>query len=258
MSGTTSIHRYGGDPSQLVELFLPEGAGPHPVAVVVHGGYWRARYDRSLMTPLCLDLAAHGLAAWNLEYRRVGAGGGWPETLLDVAAGVDALAEADAPLDLGRVAAVGHSAGGQLAVWAAARPKLPAASPGANPRVHIGAVVSQAGVLDLRLAAALTPSAEPTRALLGDPAENHEAYDVASPAEHLPLRIPQLVLHGDVDETVSMRIAESYAARARDMGDACELVVLPGTGHFEHIDAGSDAWRLAREWLVAYTSAARS
>ncbi len=258
MSGTTSIHRYGGDPSQLVELFLPDGAGPHPVAVVVHGGYWRARYDRSLMTQLCLDLAAHGLAAWNLEYRRVGAGGGFPETLLDVAAGVDALAEAHAPLDLGRVAAVGHSAGGQLAVWASARPKLPAAAPGSEPRVEIGAVVSQAGVLDLRLAAALTPSAEPTRALLGDPAENPEAYDVASPAEHLPLRIPQLVLHGDLDETVSMRIAESYAARARDMGDACELVVLPGTGHFEHIDAGSDAWRLAREWLVDYFSAARS
>ena len=258
MSGSPSIHRYGGDPSQIAELFLPDGAGPHPVVVVVHGGYWRARYDRSLMTPLCVDLADHGLAAWNLEYRRVGAGGGWPETLLDVAAGVDALAEADAPLDLDRVAAVGHSAGGQLAVWAAARLKLPPAVPGSQPRVRIGAVVSQAGILDLRLAAALNPSAEPTRAFLGSPAENAEAYDVASPTEHLPLRIPQLVLHGDHDETVSMRIAESYAARARDMGEACQFVVLPGTGHFEHIDVGSDAWRMAREWLVDYASAARS
>jgi acetyl esterase/lipase len=257
MTGT-SIHRYGDDASQLAELFLPDGAGPHPVVVVVHGGYWRARYDRSLMTPLCVDLAAHGLAAWNLEYRRVGAGGGWPETLLDVAAGVDALTGVDAPLDLARVAAVGHSAGGQLAMWAAARPKLPASTPGSEPRVRIGAVVSQAGVLDLRLAAALNPSAEPTRALLGDPAENAEAYEVASPAEHLPLRIPQLVLHGDLDETVSMRIAESYAARARDMGEPCEFVVLPGTAHFEHIDAGSDTWRMAREWLADYASAARS
>jgi acetyl esterase/lipase len=226
--------------------------------VVVHGGYWKAAYDRSLMHGLCADLAAHGLAAWNLEYRRVSAGGGWPETLLDVAAGVDALADTDAPLDLGCVAAVGHSAGGQLAVWAAARPKLHAGAPGSEPRIEIGAVVSQAGVLDLRLAAALNPSAEPTRAFLGDPAENGEAYDVASPAEHLPLRIPQLVLHGDRDETVSMRIAESYAARARDMGEPCEFVVLPGTGHFEHIDAGSDAWRTARGWLVDYASAARS
>jgi acetyl esterase/lipase len=254
----TSIHPYGDDPSQVAELFLPDGVGLHPVVVVVHGGYWRARFDRSLMTPLCVDLAAQGLAAWNLEYRRVGAGGGWPETFLDVASGVDALVGVDAPLDLGRVAAVGHSAGGQLAVWAAARPRLPAGSPGAEPRVDIGAVVSQAGVLDLRLAAALDPSAEPTRALLGDPAENVEAYDMASPAQLLPLGIPQLVLHGDLDETVSMRIAESYAARARDMGEPCELVVLPRTGHFEHIDAGSDAWRIAREWLVDYASAARN
>ncbi len=259
VSGTTSIHRYGDDPSQLAELFLPGGgAGPHPIAVVVHGGYWRAQFDRSLMTGLCLDLAAHGLAAWNLEYRRVGAGGGWPETLLDVAAGVDALADADAPFDLGRVAAVGHSAGGQLAMWAAARPRLLPDAPGAEPRVEIGAVVSQAGVLDLRLAAALNPSAEPTRALLGEPGENPEAYNVASPAEHLPLLIPQLLLHGDRDDMVSMRIAESYATRARDVGDPCELVVLPETGHFEHIDARSEAWRIAREWLVDYASAARS
>jgi len=258
MSGTTSIHRYGGHPSQLAELFFPEGAGPHPVVVVVHGGYWRARYDRSLMAPLCLDLAVHGLAAWNLEYRRVGAGGGWPDTFNDVAAAVDALADVDAPLDLDHVSAVGHSAGGQLAVWAAARPKLAPGTPGSQPRVTVGAVVSQAGVLDLRLAAALDPSAEPTRALLGDPAENVGAYDVASPAELLPLGIPQLVLHGDLDETVSMRIAESYTARARDMGDACDFVVLPGTGHFEHIDAGSETWRMARAWLVDYVSAARS
>ena len=252
------MHRYGRDPSQVGELFLPELTGPHPVVVVVHGGYWRARYDRSLMTELCLDLAGHGLAAWNLEYRRVGGGGGWPETLLDVAAGLDVLADLDAPLDLERVAAVGHSAGGQLAVWAAARPRLPAGAPGAEPRVEIGAVVSQAGVLDLRLAAALAPSAEPTRAFLGEPGEMREAYEVASPAEHLPLGVPVLVLHGDRDETVSMRIAESYAARARDVGDPCELVVLPDTGHFEHIDARSEAWRVAREWLVRYATAARS
>ena len=124
-----SMHT-GSDPSQVAELFLPEGDGPHPVVVVVHGGYWRARYDRSLMTDLCLDLAAHGLAAWNLEYRRVGGGGGWPETFLDVAAGVDALASLEAPLDLENVLAVGHSAGGQLAFWAAARPTLPPGRPG--------------------------------------------------------------------------------------------------------------------------------
>jgi len=252
------IHAYGADPSQVGELFVPSGEGPHPVVIVLHGGYWRAQYDRSQMTGLCVDLSAHGLAAWNLEYRRVGAGGGWPETFADVAAGIDALEELDAPLDLLRVGAVGHSAGGQLAFWAAARPTLPAGVTGADPRVRIHAAVSQAGVLDLTLAAGLMPSSTPTRALLGDPSEHFERYVLASPRERLPLGIPQLVLHGDHDDTVSMRIATSYAAAARDAGDPCELVVLSHTGHFEHIDAGEEAWHLARDWLVRYVSAPRS
>ena len=255
---TRSTHPYGSHPSQLVELFLPSGTGPHPVAVVAHGGYWRAQYDRSLMDGLCFDLAAHGVAAWNLEYRRVGGGGGWPDTFLDVAAGVDALADVQASLELSRVVAVGHSAGGQLAFWAAARQTLPAGAPGAGPRVRIGAAVSQAGVLDLTLAAGLMPSATPTRALLGDPSAHFERYVLASPRERLPLGIPQLVLHGDRDDTVSMRIATSYATAARNAGDPCELRVLSHTGHFEHIDAGAEAWHVARDWLVDQASAARS
>jgi acetyl esterase/lipase len=248
---TRSTHPYGSDhPSQLGELFVPSGVGPHPVCVVVHGGYWRAQYDRSLTEGLCLDLAAHGLAAWNLEYRRVGGGGGWPDTFLDVAAGVDALADLDAPLDLSRVVAVGHSAGGQLVFWAAARATLPDGAPGASPRVSIVAAVSQAGVLDLALAASLLPSSTPTRALLGDPTTQYARYVLASPRERLPLGIPQLVLHGDRDETVSLRIATSYSTAARNAGDPCELRVLTHTGHFEHIDAGDEAWHVARDWLV--------
>ena len=226
--------------------------------MVVHGGYWKAQYDRSLMDGLCSDLAAHGLAAWNLEYRRVGGGGGWPETFLDVAAGVDHLADLDAPLDLSRVVAVGHSAGGQLAFWATARPGLPDDVPGAEPRVSITGAVSQAGVLDLTLAAGLMPSSTPTRALLGDPTKNYERYVLASPRERLPLGVPQLLLHGERDDTVSMRIATSYASAANQAGDDCELRVLTNTAHFEHIDARAAAWRAARDWLVAQTSAARS
>jgi acetyl esterase/lipase len=255
---TRSTHGYGSHPSQVGELFLPAGAGNHPVAIVIHGGYWRAHYDRSLMEGICIDLAAHGVAAWNLEYRRVGGGGGWPATLEDVAAGVDLLAELHAPLDLTRVSAVGHSAGGQLALWAASRPTLPADAPGAGPRVVIHAAVSQAGVLDLTLAAGLMPSSSPTRALLGDPAQQFERYVLASPRERLPLGIPQLILHGDRDDTVSMRIATSYAAAAHEVGDPCELVVLTHTGHFEHIDAGAEAWHVARDWLVSQASAPRS
>jgi acetyl esterase/lipase len=237
---------------------LPRGAGPFPVAIVVHGGFWKSQYDRSLMEGLCGDLAAHGLAAWNLEYRRVGGGGGWPETFLDVASGIDHVADLDAPLDLSQVIAVGHSAGGQLAFWAAARPGLPEEAPGHSPRVSITGAVSQAGVLDLTLAAGLMPSSTPTLALLGDPTQKYERYVLASPRERLPLRIPQLVLHGDRDDTVSMRIATSYAAAATEVGDPCELRVLTNTGHFEHIDARAPAWHAARDWLIAQASDARS
>jgi acetyl esterase/lipase len=243
-----SLHRYGDDASQLGELFLPDDNGRLAgVVVVIHGGYWRARYDRSLMTALCEDLAAHGLAAWNLEYRRVGNGGGWPETFLDVAAGVDLLAGLDAPLDLDRVGAVGHSAGGHLALWAAARARLPAGAPGASPRVRPRAVVSQAGVADLRLAAVTSPSDEPTRELLGGASD---VFALASPRELVPLGVDQLVLHGDRDETVAIEIAHAYAGAATAAGDPCELRVLPGVGHFEHIDASTETWRIARDWLA--------
>ena len=236
---TRSTRPYGSHPSQLVELFLPSGTGPHPVAVVAHGGYWRAQYDRSLMDGLCLDLAAHGVAAWNLEYRRVGEGGGWPDTFLDVAAGVDALADVQASLELSRVVAVGHSAGGQLAFWAAARETLPAGAPGAGPRVRISAAVSQAGVLDLTLAAGLMPSATPTRALLGDPSAHIERYVLASPRERLPLGIPQLVLHGDRDDTVSMRIATCHSSAPASMCSKWPVCERTRSSH------GSPAFRAA-------------
>jgi acetyl esterase/lipase len=240
------VHRYGEDPSQLAELFLPEGSGPFAVAIVVHGGYWRARYDRSLMTGLCEDLVTHGIAAWNLEYRRVGNGGGWPETFLDVAAGVDRLGEVGAPLELTRVGAVGHSAGGHLALWATARHRLPAGAPGAGPRVRPRAVVSQAGIADLRLALVTAPSDEPTRALLGAAAP----LELASPRELVPLGIEQLVLHGERDDVASVELSRSYAAAAGAACDPCELHILPGVGHFEHIDSRSEVWAMARDWLA--------
>ena len=130
---------YGRTRSQYAVLELPPGAGPFPVAVLLHGGFWRVGFNRTLMNPLALDLLGRGWAVWNLEYRRLGigwgGGGGWPETFADVAAGIDALADLRAaPLDLARVFAIGHSAGGQLALWSGARPGLPAGAPGAAPR----------------------------------------------------------------------------------------------------------------------------
>ena len=124
---------YGAHPAQVVELTRPDGAGPHPVAVLIHGGFWSARYDRSLMRPLVPELIADGWAVANIDYRGVGHdGGGWPGTLLDAATAVDLLAD-QADLDLDRVCTIGHSAGGHLAAWLAARPGLPADAPGAAP-----------------------------------------------------------------------------------------------------------------------------
>ena len=125
------IHRYGSDPAQFGELWLPDG-GQLGTVVVLHGGFWQAAYDLSLGRPLAADLAARGYAAWNLEYRRVGGGGGWPATFEDVAAGIDLLAAL--PVETSRVVAVGHSAGGHLGVWAAGRAGLPDGAPGARSR----------------------------------------------------------------------------------------------------------------------------
>jgi len=119
--------RYGAHRSQFADLYLPRGAGPYPVAVLIHGGFWRKRYGSWLQRRVARNLRRHGWAVWNIEYRRLGDGGGWPETFDDVGAAIDALADkADPRLDLDRITVIGHSAGGQLAIWAAARPHLAA------------------------------------------------------------------------------------------------------------------------------------
>ena len=220
--------------------------------VLIHGGYWRARYDLRLQDRLAGDLASGGWAVWNLEYRRLGwcSRGGWPATFEDVAAGIDSLGRIEAPLDLARVIAIGHSAGGQLALWAAARAGLPGGVPGAEPAVRLAAAVAQAGVVDLREAARLGLSRGAAASLLGGtPVKLPARYDVASPIERLPIGVPQLLVHGDADDAVPIELSRRYAARAAEGGDPCELVELPGCGHFEHLDPTSHAWRVVREWL---------
>ena len=239
-----SVHPYGRHPAQVGELFEPEDR-PLGVAVVLHGGFWRARYDRQLMDELCVDLAANGWLAWNLEYRRVGDGGGWPETLDDVSAGIDHLATLDPSRGLtpGPVpfVAVGHSAGGQLALWAAARP---------NPRVPITHAVSQAGVLDLHEADRLGLSDHAARELLrSTPDEEPERWRLASPLKLLPLGVPQLVVHGEKDDVVPASISAEYVQAARAAGDPCLASLLPGVGHYEHLDPSSDAWAAVRDFL---------
>jgi acetyl esterase/lipase len=248
--------RYGAHPSQHADLHLPAGSADRlPVAVVVHGGFWRATYGYRLGTPLAADLAARGWAAWNLEYRRVGDGGGWPATFEDVAAGIDALAgpgqqAATGRLDLGRVVAVGHSAGGHLALWAGGRPRLPSGSIGAEPRIRLTGVVSQAGVADLVHAAEHLLGAGAAVALLGgSPAEQPERYRLASPTALVPVGVPVALVHGEDDQVVPIAQSERFAAAAARAGDRVTLTRLSGIGHFELIDPTSTAWAACRAHL---------
>lgn len=248
---------YGPAPSQFAELWLPAAAGPAPVVILVHGGCWQSRYGLDLMHPLAADLAAQGIAVWNIEYRRLGeAGGGYPGTFADVAQAVDALREAGRrhPLDLGRVVAVGHSAGGHLALWAAARRRLPAGSAlaGGNP-LPIGGVMTLAGIDDLAAYAANGPAcggAATIDALVGGGARPPaQRYLDTSPRALLPLGVPQTVVSGSRDGTVPPQFGRDYAAAAKAAGDRVEAVVIDGADHFALIDPGSPAWRQLRPRL---------
>jgi acetyl esterase/lipase len=218
--------------------------------VVLHGGFWQAAFGRRLMVPLCRDLAARGYAAWNLEYRRVGLGGGWPATFDDVAAGIDALVGVG-DLDLDRVTTLGHSAGGQLALWAAARAGLPAGAPGASPVVVPGAAVAQAGVVDLVAASDTGVGGGAAIQLLGG--RTHEVpdrYALASPLARLPLGVPQLLIHGDRDRHVPVDMSRRYADAAHAAGDEVDLATPSGVAHMELIDPTSSSWELVVDWLA--------
>jgi acetyl esterase/lipase len=242
---------YGPDPDQFLEVTLPAGDAPAPVVVVLHGGFWRARYGIELARPLAADLATRGWAAVAVEYRRVGAGGGWPATLDDVAAAIDALPDVpgSARLDLTDVTVVGHSAGGHLAAWAAGRHRVPAGAPGAAPRVPVTAAVLQAGVLDLAAAVAADLGAGATVDFLGGtPTELPERYAAADPVRLLPTGAAVLCVHGQADSTVPLEQSDRYAAAARAAGDQVEVAVVPGD-HMVVVDLGGEAWRRVVEWL---------
>ncbi len=233
------IHAYGSDPDNYVELSMPLG-NPLGVAVVIHGGFWRAAYDASLGRDLARDLTAHGWVGCNIEYRRVGSGGGWPTTLQDVADAIDFLAELD--LDLSRVIAIGHSAGGHLATWAAGRRGLPRTAPGSSPRVNLTGVVSQAGVLSLRTGAATGVGGTAIVDLLGGtPEAVPERYDWADPVGRVPLEVPVVCLHGHDDDSVPFTQSKDYVTTAGMVGADVELVECDG-GHMAHIDPDSSAW----------------
>lgn len=245
---------YGPDRSQRAELHLPRGAGPHPVMVVIHGGSWRARYGRIVMRGIVGDLVRRGWAAWNIEYRRVGNGGGWPHTFADVARAIDLLGELEAPLDLERVSLLGHSAGGHLALWAASRANLPAGAPGARADgavVDFSCVIAQAGVCDLAGAYERWHGGA-VRALMGGaPDELADRYAAADPLRLLPPSAPALLVHGVRDEVVSVELSRGYERAARAAGARVALVEIEGEAgrHRAHIDPREAAWRAVLERL---------
>ena len=236
-TGTVERIDYGPDAeSQFLELRRPD-LPPKGVVVVLHGGFWRSRYDLSLGRPLADALAVAGWAACTVEYRRVGNGGGYPQTFDDVAAAIDALADVEG-LDTSTVLTLGHSAGGHLAVWAAARGRL---APWRPVRVPVGGAVSQAGVLDLVAAHESGLGGGAVAAFLdGLPVED---WGLVDPAQQVPLPVPVRCVHGSADDIVPPAQSEAYVAAATAAGADASLHVVGGD-HFTVIDPGSAAWRL--------------
>jgi acetyl esterase/lipase len=256
-----AAHRiaYGPDPLQFGELWLPEGRGPHPVVVLIHGGCWRADLPGlELMDYMAEDLRRSGAAVWNIEYRRLGeTGSAYPDIFADVGRAVDHL-RALAPqhrLNSRRVVFSGHSAGGQLALWAAARPRLPRASPlfAPNP-LRPRAVVTLAGINDLEAYRASGPAAcggpEVVNRLV-NAAVRPAPFADTSPAALLPLRVPQAVVSGALDKIVPSRFGADYAAAAARAGDRTRHIDLAGAGHFELIDPTSAAWPQVEREIMA-------
>jgi acetyl esterase/lipase len=248
---------YGSQLPQFGDLRLPKGRGPHPVAIVIHGGAWGSAVSLHYTASLSSALTCAGVATWNIEYRRIGGGGGWPQTFQDVGAAADFLRDLATrfPLDLSRVVATGHSAGGHLSPWLAARHRL---RPGdelyvPNP-LPLRGVVPLAGPADLaRFMVAVPRFDSAVRQLFGGGSDADIARHMkeGSPAELLPLGVPQIFINGDKDPSVPIEVVQEYAAKARAAGDSVQVISVAG-GHFESPDpALQPAGRLILESVLS-------
>ncbi|AVZ40571.1 alpha/beta hydrolase [Dietzia sp. JS16-p6b] len=235
------------------DLYLPESANPAlPVVVLIHGGGWRDSMGLAYMENQARDLASFDVAVWNIEYRRVGSGGGWPTTVADVCKAVDHVAEVSAlvggRLDLRRVVVAGHSAGGHLALWVAGRARLPSSLPGSRPVVPVSGCVSLAGVADLLRAE--QAGDRYVAGLLGGPSGTRlQRYRDASPVSHLPTGVPVVCVHGRDDEVVSPEQSETYVRQARRAGDPARVSLVPG-GHDPWGDITGRVWHDTRDTIL--------
>ena len=248
---------YGSDPLQFGELHVPEGDGPFPVVVFIHGGCWLAMYDITTTRPLAWALRDESIAVWNLEYRRVGnPGGTYPGLLLDIGSGIDYVKTlaADYPLDVTQVIVMGHSAGGHLALWAGARAKIPS-----DHGLYLADPLLPAGVVALAPAAALTQLHQQgtcdnviDRLMHGSPAEYPDRYAYVEPARMAPIGVQHTALMG-VHDTDWTPFGEAYVTAARAIGDdTIERVMAPESGHFEVINPNSTTWPLVLKAVRGY------
>lgn len=239
---------YGAHSQQFGHLYVPEtAAGPVPVVMQIHGGFWSGQFGLNLGTAFAVELARSGMAVWNIEYRRLGAGGGWPEMSADVKTAYDAIpgivAEAGGiEFDLTQVRLVGHSAGGHLAVWLAgeqdtfARPER---------------VIAQAAALDLASAAERGRRISFIEDLFGIPFESDpDLYRSASPQHRLPIGIPVVCVTGSDDLQVPAKVSARYVKAAQALGDPATLQVIEGEGHDAFLTPTTQSWRLSRELVL--------
>jgi acetyl esterase/lipase len=237
---------YGPSPVQFGELRLPRGSARVPVVVFLHGGCWRAAYDHAHVAAAAASLADAGYAVWVPEYRRVGEeGGGWPGTFDDVASAVDhvrTLAARYPTLDTTRVILAGHSAGGQLALWAASR-KAGDARSGSTPPLPVAGVVSLAGITDLATYASPGGCGSAVVPLMGGtPAEVPDRYRAVSPIERVSLGVPVRIVHGAADPTVPLAQSRTFAERVVAAGGRAVVTEVPSAGHFDVVAPQSAAW----------------
>jgi acetyl esterase/lipase len=242
---------YGADRNQFGELRLPAARGPHPVAVLVHGGCWKAEYATLRdLAPMGDALKAEGIASWNIEYRRPRQeGSGWPGTYLDVGHAIDYLRQLAMKfdLDLSRVVVVGHSAGGHLAMWSAARQRL---SPQSALRIPdplpLRGVINLAGTIDMTENIANMESrcrdTVVTALMGGTPSAVPGRYREVSPTAMLPLQVPQVLIWGEHEDFVPLPLAQHHVDKATAAGDKARLIMVPAAGHFESASPASSAW----------------